>query len=208
MQFLTREKGGRDDRSSLILTIVLTIAQGVLPARAVAEGARPALEPSVAELQAAAIRLAGVEAERGHSLTRRSRRAGAVPHLRLRFGRGNIGYLRGLDGVDRYVATNTDEWHVEAEAAWSLDRLVFDHNEGIASREAQRLAVRRQELIHEVTRLYFARERAKLALARAPDEAERALALDELSAELDALTGGALAGQGGGTPCPSQSQCH
>jgi hypothetical protein len=55
--------------------------------------------------------------------------------------------------------------------------------------------VRREQLELEVAQLYFARRRARLALEAEDDLAgreARALELDELTAILDSLTGGAL----------------
>ena len=157
---------------------------------------KAASEPSVVALQRAAVRLARVEPERARSMIRRSGRAAILPHLRLRVGQGGSGYVRGIDGVDRYDASVTDSWHFEVDAAWSLDRLVFDHNEIAASREAQHLGLRREQLELEVAQLYFARRRAQLELERgdATDPEERALEVAELTAILDSLTGGALSG--------------
>jgi hypothetical protein len=162
---------------------------------ATARGPEPQAETEraiVAQLQAAAIRVAGLEPGRALSLVRRVRGAAALPRLRVRAGRGESGYYRGVDGVERYTSAAADNWHVEVEAQWSLDRLRFDRNEVLASREGQFLAERREEVTATVTQLYFALRRAELGLTT-DDEGARALEIDELSALIDGMTDGALA---------------
>src|SRR5262249_29047614 len=94
-------------------------------------------EPSVRELQRAAVRLAEVEPERGRSGVRRAGKAATLPALRVRVGRG---LTELTHEVDAQLYSTTDDWSASIEATWSLDRLVFDRNEVYASREAQRLA--------------------------------------------------------------------
>ena len=162
--------------------------------------ARFAGEPKVGELQRAAARVAEVDPARVRSWLKRVNRAAALPALKLRVGRGltGVSLTHGLDGIDRYAVTATDAWKFEVEADWALDRLVFDRNEIGLGRESQRLAARRESLLAEVARLYYARRRLQveaLGDSTAPSDGpalERRLAIDELTAVLDGLTGGAM----------------
>ena len=150
-------------------------------------------EPSVRELQRAAARLAEVHPERVQSWLGRVRKAGLMPTFRVRAGRGNE--VWATDSSGRIELTDADTWHFEFEAAWSLDRLVFDRNELRTSREAQRLASRREELLVRVTQLYYERRRLQvdaLQTPEAPNAIDRAIEIDELTAVLDGLTDGAL----------------
>jgi hypothetical protein len=152
-------------------------------------------EPTVRELQQIAAHRAEVDPERARSWLSRVRRAPLLPALRVRVGRGLAGVqlTHGLDGIDRYALTASDSWRFEIEAGWQLDRLVFDRLEIGLSRESQRLALRREQIELEVAHLYFARKRLLLEAARAGDaSAELALEIEELTALLDGLTGGAL----------------
>jgi hypothetical protein len=149
-------------------------------------------EPSVRELQRAAARLADAEPERVRSWLRRANRAALLPTVRARVGRG-IGEL-SRDGSSP-VYTMTDDWRFEIEATWALDRLVFDRNELRASREGQRVAAHREELLTRVAQLYFARRRLQVDAVLAPDASgaiDRAIEIDELTAVLDGLTDCAL----------------
>jgi hypothetical protein len=147
--------------------------------------------PSVRELQRAAARMAEVHPERVRAWLKRVNAAALLPNLRVRVGRGlSAIQLRGLEA---YVPAS-DAWSFQIEASWQLDRLVFDRSELGLSRESQRLSQRREALMIQVTRLYFERERL---LYEAPEttpegKIERRLAIDELTAILDGLTGGAM----------------
>jgi hypothetical protein len=170
-----------------------------LPARAETAAevlARFQGEPSVRSLQQAAVRLAALEPERVRSWMRRARTAAALPVLKARVGRGSTGVAitHGVDGLAAFSTVENDAWHFDLEATWSLDRLVFDPNEVRVSREAQRLGLHREELVTQVAQLYFARRRLQVDQlldpeARLEQQLDRALAIDELTAILDGLTG-------------------
>ena len=170
-----------------------------LPAQA--QSAREVLarfnaEPSVRTLQKAAIRMASLEPERVRSWMRRARAAAALPVLKARVGRGSTGVAitRGVDGLEAFSTVENDAWHFDFEATWSLDRLIFDPNEVRVSREGQRIGQHREQLVTEVAQLYFARRRLQVDQLLDPDanleqQLDRALAIDELTAILDGLTG-------------------
>jgi hypothetical protein len=169
----------------------------VLSLGGAAAGAPPAPpdEPSVRTLQAAAARRAEAQPEQVRSWLARVRKAALLPALHVRVGRGlgAVVVSRDSDGIDRYTSTANDAWRFEVELGWSLDRLLFDGNELRLSREAQRVAARREEIEGRVARIYFARRRLQLAAATdGRADPERALEIDELGAELDALTGGLI----------------
>jgi len=153
-------------------------------------------EPGVAELQRAAARHAEVQPERVRSWLRRVRAAAALPALKARLGHGNYG-LSALqaDALGLSAGASRESWRVEVELDWQLDRLLFNRDELLLSRESQRIAARRELLQTEVAQLYFARRRLQLDArtpADAETQAERQLAIDELTAVLDGLTDGAL----------------
>lgn len=150
-------------------------------------------EPSVRELQRAAARLAEVQPERVRSWLSRANKAALLPLVRVRVGRGSAELSRDSSG--RLAYTTTDNWRYEVDAAWSLDRLIFDRNELRAGREAQRLASHREELLTRVAQLYYARRRLQVDALLAPDApgaVDRAIEIEELTAVLDGMTDGAL----------------
>ena len=108
-------------------------------------------------------------------------------------GRGLVELTR--DTVTAPLYSMTTDWTVDVEASWSLDRLIFDRNELRASREAQRLAGHREELLTRVAQLYYARRRLQVDAVLQPDApaaVDRALEIEELTAVLDGLTDNAL----------------
>jgi hypothetical protein len=152
-------------------------------------------EPPVAQLQRAAAHLAEVQPERVRSWLRHVRAAAVLPAVKLRLGHGAYGYVDPYN-TQATTSPTTESWRIEAEVGWSLDRLLFDHDEIGVSREAQRLAARRELLLTEVAQLYYARRRLQVEAATSVSDSttqvERQLAIDELTAVLDGLTDGAL----------------
>jgi hypothetical protein len=85
----------------------------------------------------------------------------------------------------------------EARATWDLSRIVFNPDEIAAGTQALRMADARREVESGVIRLYFERRRLKAeALASDANDMTSKFRLDlrvqEIEAELDALTGGAF----------------
>jgi hypothetical protein len=178
-------------KAAILLALLVTTASQAAPMPGVLS--RFDDEPSVRELQRAAARVAEVHPERVRSWLRRIRASAVLPTVKVSVGRGLDELTR--DSYGRPTFTNTDTWRFEVQASWSLDRLVFDRNELRASREAQRVASRREELLVRVTQLYFERRRLQVDSALTPDAPnalDRALEIEELTAVLDGLTEGAL----------------
>jgi hypothetical protein len=95
------------------------------------------------------------------------------------------------DGYKERVQTNNDNLTWEVRAVWQLDRLVFNSEE----LDVKSLNSLEENLVREVTTLYFSRERAIANLIlQSPEEDEEIfyelLRLDEMTATIDALTGG------------------
>ena len=84
---------------------------------------------------------------------------------------------------------------VVIQASWELDRLVFEPAELSILREGVRMAELRDRVLEEVTRRYFERRRLQWELALLPagdpgGRIQRELRVAELTAGLDAATGG------------------
>ena len=156
-------------------------------------------EPSLKDLREAAVRASGLDPRRGESFARRARLAGYVPELTLRALRA-VGEGEGLRltaaATDSQRYAVNDDAVFEARATWNLPRIVFDPAEIRASRESARLFLEVVDLEMEVTRLYYERRRAQMA------SSPSSLAVDELTAQLDVITGGYLsrALEGAGKP--------
>ncbi|HET6150477.1 MAG TPA: hypothetical protein VFH68_23260 [Polyangia bacterium] len=157
--------------------------------------------PPVDVLRVAASALVLADPGRARSLVLRARWAPWLPEVRFRVDR-RFGRSESLDvspvplGDAPPVALDTvDEVRYEARATWDLSRLVFNPDELAAHAEALKIAEVRREVETLVIRLYFERRRLKVEAAAADgydvaSNLRRDARIEELEAELDALTGG------------------
>ena len=88
-----------------------------------------------------------------------------------------------------------DDMGLEFRATWDLNYLVFHPQEMAVAREAVRLTNLRDRVVDDVTRRFYERRRLMVENALSPvyDDMERMrrdLRQQELTADLDALTGG------------------
>ncbi len=174
--------------------------------------------PPIDVLRAAATALALAEPERARSLVQRARLCSWLPEMRIRVDR-RFGRSESLDVSPAPLADappvsldTVDEVRYEARATWDLSRLVFNPDELAAHAEALRMADVRREVESGVIRLYFERRRLKVEAVTTDgndvaSNLRREARIEELEAELDALTGGAfmraMAGSRGSLPSAS-----
>lgn len=175
-------------------------APSVTPARV----ARAAADPPIAALRAAASALALTEPARARSLVRRARLAGWLPEIRARVDRRlargeSVDLGKPLTTPLAPVGIDSDnDVRYELRATWDLAKFAFNPDEIAAHFQALRTADARREIESLVIRLYFERRRLKanLSAADANDMSHSGLKLElrieEIEAELDALTGGAF----------------
>jgi hypothetical protein len=168
-----------------------------------------ASDPPIDALRAAASALALVEPDRARSLVLRARLAGWLPEVRARVDRRfartesvDLGSSSTAPLAPVGIDSNNDVRY-ELRATWDLSRIVFNPDELGAQFQALRTADARREIESLVIRLYFERRRLKAELVAA-DATNMApagmpmsgmtleLRVEEIEAELDALTGGAF----------------
>ncbi|MBM4355242.1 MAG: hypothetical protein FJ109_15900 [Deltaproteobacteria bacterium] len=186
------------------LLILGWLVAAALPATAAgqdkqADAPRIKAEPTCVEVQRAALAHFEVDNEKVRAMRRGASRKGAVPVFELSGGYSEA----DLDETTFDRAQFQDDkpwllkgaggtaWDARARMSWNLPDLVFNAEElDVAS-----LAGMVQGLIKEVTRLYYMRRRLQYDLVLNPptDENSRVtkeLRLEEMTALLDALTGG------------------
>lgn len=157
-----------------------------------------AVDPTIEEVQQEALRLAALEPRRARRLLSRVRWAGLLPEVDASVSRGlarDEDLDREYQEVDELSLATDEDLDFRLSVTWDLDRLIYDPEELRAHREVASLAQRRRELLLAVTRLYY-----ELLLLRAEERAggeadagarlERLVRMAELTALLDALTGG------------------
>lgn len=157
-------------------------------------------EPKINEVQQAAIKYAEVGAEKIKRWRKQAARKAILPQVSM--------------GVDRNV---TDLWHWETGSttktdddilkkgrdgvewsvslSWDLGELIWNNDQTSIDVRSRLMVELRDDILDEVTKLYFERIRIKmevnnLSIEDSRKRAEKELKLHELTASLDALTGG------------------
>jgi competence ComEA-like helix-hairpin-helix protein len=159
---------------------------------------RFASEPSISDVQGVAVRYARANPDVIDSWRARARSSALLPEVRARVDNDTDDgtTTRSQTGeADVITQSEGDDVGVELRATWDLNYLVFHPQEMAVAREAVRLTNLRDRVVDEVTRRYYERRRLMVENALAPvyDDMERMrrdLRQQELTADLDALTGG------------------
>jgi hypothetical protein len=161
-----------------------------------------AADPPIAEVQRAAAEHDGVDPERLRAWVARPRSAHWLPRLTVDASRTERDTrVVGVTGTveSDYLRLNPSTQY-GIRLSWDLDQLVFSRDEPAAAWTASRLIDRREERVRRATKLYFQRRRVLVQLALEPpheprERAERENQVDEITAELDELTGGLFSGR-------------
>ncbi|MEK6567468.1 MAG: hypothetical protein AABZ27_01860 [Candidatus Omnitrophota bacterium] len=149
-------------------------------------------EPGIREIQQKAIRYAEVYPEKISIWRKQARLKAFMPELDLSYdktvftstsfpqGRGFVGPL---------------DWGISL--SWDLGDLIFSTEQTSIDVRSRLMVQLRDDILDEVTRLYFERRRLQLELASQDSlspkaRSEKELRLEELAASIDGLTGGYL----------------
>jgi ligand-binding sensor domain-containing protein len=157
-------------------------------------------EPTIDEVQQAAIRYAEVEPEKIKLWREQAAKKAWLPQLGVGLDR-NVTDLWHWEGGS---TTKTDddtlrrghdsvEWDVTL--SWDLGELIWNEDQTSIDVRSKLMVQLRDDVLDEVTKLYFERIRVKMELDNLSIEDrkklfEKELRLQELTAYLDALTGG------------------
>lgn len=155
-------------------------------------------EPNVQELHQFALQYALVGQDRIAGMISRAQGAAWLPEFRFRYQR-NVDDRRltafptSTTPILTTQTANLDH-RFEFRATWNLNELVFNRNEIVIYRELRRLVELRTDVLKEVTKLYYERRRLQLEMILKPASSllarlRQMLRLQELAADLDALTG-------------------
>jgi hypothetical protein len=168
-------------------------------------------EPTVQEVQKAATEFYQLEPERIVAMARNARLKGLIPDINTGMSNRLVDEYRNTrDGLypqlpnppnnpnphfyKERTQASTGELSWDVQLHWSLDRLMFASE----SLDAKSLTSLNENLVREVTTLFYSRRRIMISLVLSPPtEPEEYLyeltRLDEITSTLDALTGGMFA---------------
>jgi len=158
-------------------------------------------EPDIREVQGEAIKYAEVHPDKIREWREAARRKALLPRVSV--------------GLDRYV---TDYWHWDAgqspdalqkgddviswdvTATWDLGDLIWSSAQTSIDTRSRLMVQLRDDILDEITRTYFERRRLQIEAYLSPSsdlkqKLESELRIQELTADLDALTGGSFSGQ-------------
>jgi hypothetical protein len=222
-------------RVALLLTLLALTP--LTPSPAAAQNAEQVLasfedEPSILEVQRAALNFAGLDPELISSWYARANTANLLPQraqYRIQIQDAEQDYNRFTEKNSSDVGTDTDtdfnalglvlgsatgtdsgssldettqrqnrtDTRIQHQVLvqWDLSEVIFNPDILRVSREVGRQVKQREDLLNAVTKLYFERRRAQVDLVLSPptdaaDRLRKQLAIQELTAQVDALTGG------------------
>jgi len=157
-------------------------------------------EPGIDQVHKAAIRYSEVEPEKIMSWRKQASKKALLPKISLGVGRnvtdlwhwetgsstksGDDNLLRGRDAI---------EW--SASLNWDLGEIIWNSDQASIDVRSKLMVELRDDILDEVTKLYFERLRVKAELDNLSIEDrkrrfEKEIKLQELTASLDGLTGG------------------
>ena len=174
-------------RTVACLVVLAAIELQVVPAQAD--------EPPVEAVQQAAVAYIDCEPSALRALERDARSFGALPEIQLE-GSFDGDRQTDLDPFENVEGRSDDAgWEVSVELEWDLADLVTSYERIRTLSEQQRRMELRRRVLEDVTRCYFDRLRTIAELDLTPDldpatRAQLLLRIDELTAQLDAMTGG------------------
>ncbi len=155
-------------------------------------------EPDINDVQKAALDYARIRPDELSSMKRRARMAAALPQLQVGARKTlqndvnvaiNDNVSVNSTGVNIGPETNTirqdanNNTAIEVKALWQLNELIYSRDNLDISEEARYQIRERRMILAEVNKLYF--ERRRLLEGGRSDSR-----LEEITADLDALTGG------------------
>lgn len=155
-------------------------------------------EPSINEIQNAAIKYAEVEPGKIKEWRKKAKMKAILPKLTVGLDRSqSTNYEIYTSATTRYVYDGPDDsssgWDVTL--SWDLGDLLWNNDQTSIDVRSRLMVQLRDDILDEVTKIYFERLRVKMELDELSIEdrkkrLEKELRLQELTASLDALTGG------------------
>ena len=157
-------------------------------------------EPSISDVQEAAVKYAEVHPDKIKTWRDSAKKQALLPNVSV--------------GLDRYV---TDYWHWDSgtnpdtlqkgkdavswdvSMTWNMGELIWNSDQTSIDTRSKLMVELRDDIMNEVTRTYFERRRLQIDLLASPPKdlklsLEKELRLQELTADIDALTGSYFSG--------------
>ena len=160
-------------------------------------------EPTIAEIRQEAIDYADVNPEKINQWKKAAARKAWLPDLNLDYDRNedwqSSTYFYSTSTQkykdDDVTRRDDDSWSVSL--SWELGDLIWNNAQTSIDNRSKLMVQLRDDILNEVTRLYYERRRLQVEMLVSPpvdikDRIEKELRLQELTADIDALTGSYL----------------
>ena len=157
-------------------------------------------EPDILKVQEAAARYAEVEPEKIILWRKQAAKKALLPQVSLGFDRNTTDLWHWESGSttksdDDTLRKGDDSLDWDISLSWDLSELIWSNDQTSIDTRSRLLVQLRNDILDEVTKLYFERIRVKIEIDNLGIEDrkryfEKSLRLRELTASLDALTGG------------------
>lgn len=190
----------------LLLPIVVSAKEGKKEAKPIAVQTvevpkeKLAEEPTILELQRAAIRYAEVNPDKITNLRRQAAARALMPEVSVGYNDDTDATISTatLNGKTNFFVGPDDSsrgWDVTAK--WDLGDLVYNTAQTSIDSRSKLMVELRNDIMDQLNAAYFERKKiqrqlTKIADKESPPYTERELRIEELTATIDGLTGGYL----------------
>ncbi|MBU1727372.1 MAG: hypothetical protein KJ880_07065 [Candidatus Omnitrophica bacterium] len=157
-------------------------------------------EPKINEVQQAAIKYAEVEPEKIQQWRTKAAKKALLPRLSIGIDRNTTDLWHWEGGSttkseDDVLRKGNDSVDWDVSLSWELGELIWNNDQTSIDTRSRLMVQLRDDILDEVTKLYFERLRQKAEFDNLPIEDrrkrfEKGLRIEELTASIDALTGG------------------
>ena len=153
-------------------------------------------EPTIQDIQKAAITYAEVHPEKIENWRNAASKRAWLPALSVNYGEdwqsSTYFYSTSSEKYTNDDITDGDDWSISV--TWKLGDLIWNDDQTAIDTRSRLMVQLRDDVLNEVTRLYYERKRLQLEMLIVPtddvmEEIEKELRLQELTADIDALTG-------------------
>ncbi|MEK6732682.1 MAG: hypothetical protein AABY55_03565 [Candidatus Omnitrophota bacterium] len=153
-------------------------------------------EPSISEVQEAAIEYAEVHPDKIKEWRDSARKQAMLPNISVGLDRYVIDYWHWDSGTNPdTLQKGKDAVSWDVTMTWDMGEFIWNSDQTTIDTRSKLMVELRDDIMNEVTRTYFERRRIQIELLASPPQdlklgLEKELRLQELTADIDALTGG------------------
>ncbi|RJQ56523.1 MAG: hypothetical protein C4526_01760 [Nitrospiraceae bacterium] len=163
-------------------------------------------EPTIEEIRKAAIEYAEVQPDKIEKWRKAAAKKALLPDLRFEYQK-NRNWQKSTyfysTSSEKYkdddITSDRDrEWSISLN--WELGELIWNNDQTSIDSRSKLMVELRDNVLNEVTRLYFERRKTQVEMLFSPPgdikgKVDREIRLQELTADIDALTGSYLSGK-------------